>query len=63
MVSGLTETSPPETLVLNGRKSIKLTPKSQHLLDLEAKYTIGGFTPLPAFMESGKGAQLWVRRL
>ena len=43
------------------RKQVVLTKASQHLLDIEAQYTVGGFTPLPAFMDRGKGAKLWVR--
>lgn len=42
------------------RKQVVLSKAAQHLLDIEAKYTVGGFTPLPGFFDSGKGAQLWV---
>ncbi|KAF2501845.1 ornithine aminotransferase [Lophium mytilinum] len=41
------------------RKQIVLSRRAQQLLDTEAEYTVGGFTPLPGFMDRGKGAQLW----
>lgn len=43
------------------RKQVVLSKASQRLLDIEAQYTVGGFTPLPGFMDRGKGAKLWVR--
>jgi hypothetical protein len=43
------------------RKQVVLSKASQIMLDIEARYTVGGFTPLPGFMDSGKGAKLWVR--
>lgn len=43
-------------------KQVVLSKASQRLLDIEAQYTVGGFTPLPGFMDSGKGAKLWVRK-
>jgi hypothetical protein len=43
------------------RKQVVLSKASQNLLDIEARYTVGGFTPLPGFMDRGKGAKLWVR--
>lgn len=42
------------------RKQVVLSKASQHLLDIEAKYTAGGFTPLPGFFERALGSQLWV---
>ena len=41
------------------RKQISLSQQSQRLLDLEAQYTVGGFTPLPGFFERGLGSVLW----
>merc|ERR1711939_391582 len=32
---------------------------AQHLQALESRFTVGGFTPLPGFFETAKGAQLW----
>jgi hypothetical protein len=42
------------------RKQVVLSKASQKLLDIEARYAVGGFTPLPGFMDRGKGAKLWV---
>ncbi|KAI0126182.1 putative acetylornithine aminotransferase [Xylariales sp. AK1849] len=41
------------------RKQVVLSKAAQHLLDIESQYTVGGFTPLPGFMERGLGAKLW----
>ncbi len=40
-------------------KNISLSQQAQRLLDLEAQYTVGGFTPLPGFFERGLGSVLW----
>lgn len=45
------------------RKQVVLSKAAQHLLDIEAQYTVGGFTPLPGFFESGLGSQLWVSEI
>lgn len=39
---------------------ISLSQQAQRLLDLEARYCVGGFTPLPGFFERGLGSVLWV---
>jgi hypothetical protein len=63
---GLSLTSANSTKMASSkvqRKQIVLSQAAQHLQDLEAKYAAGGFTPLPGFMDRGKGAKLWVRHL
>ena len=40
---------------------LALSEKTQELIELEHKYSAGGFQPLPAFFVEGKGAKLWVR--
>jgi hypothetical protein len=40
---------------------LALSKKTQDLVELEHKYTAGGFKPMPAFFVEGKGAKLWVR--
>lgn len=45
----------------NNTKPLSATVK--RLMDLEDKYSVGGFTPLPAYFVSGKGALLKVCRL
>jgi hypothetical protein len=42
-------------------KTLELSKKTLELVELEHKYTAGGFKPLPAFFVEGKGAKLWVR--
>jgi len=42
------------------QKQILLSQQAQRLLDLEAEYCVGGFTPLPGFFERGLGSVLWV---
>jgi ornithine--oxo-acid transaminase len=42
-------------------KKLELSKKTLELVELEHKYTAGGFKPLPAFFVEGKGAKLWVR--
>lgn len=54
-----TKMAPSEVL----NKQVVLSKAAQNLLDIEAQYTVGGFTPLPGFMDSGKGALLWVSKL
>lgn len=45
----------------SGKVQLRMSEATQQLLDMEAQYTAGGFTPLPAFMDKGLGARLWVR--
>ncbi|RDL32479.1 uncharacterized protein BP5553_08935 [Venustampulla echinocandica] len=40
-------------------KPLALSKQTQELVDLEHKYTAGGFRPMPAFFVEGKGAKLW----
>ncbi|KIW36489.1 uncharacterized protein PV06_11256 [Exophiala oligosperma] len=40
------------------QKEILLSQQAQRLLDLEARYTVGGFTPLPGFFERGLGSDV-----
>jgi ornithine--oxo-acid transaminase len=42
-------------------KTLELSKKTLEPVELEHKYTAGGFKPLPAFFVEGKGAKLWVR--
>ena len=39
-------------------KQVVLLKALQHLLNIKAQYTVSGFTPLPGFMDRGKGAKL-----
>jgi hypothetical protein len=42
-------------------QTLALSKRTQQLVELEHKYTAGGFRPMPAFFVEGKGAKLWVR--
>ena len=42
-------------------QTLELSKRTQQLVELEHKYTVGGFRPMPAFFVEGKGAKLWVR--
>jgi hypothetical protein len=39
---------------------LQLSRTTATLLQREDDFTVGGFTPLPAFFVKGKGARLWV---
>lgn len=39
---------------------LQLSRATTTLLQREDDFTVGGFTPLPAFFVKGKGARLWV---
>ncbi|GKZ39588.1 hypothetical protein AbraIFM66950_000691 [Aspergillus brasiliensis] len=44
----------------SGVKTIRLTPKTKQLLDIDGQYSAGGIYPLPVFIKSGKGSILKV---
>jgi hypothetical protein len=48
-------------LVQKQLKTLELSKKTLELVELDHKYTAGGFKPLPAFFVERKGAKLWVR--
>jgi hypothetical protein len=39
---------------------LKLSSRVKELLDLETRYTAGGFDPMPYFFEKAQGSLLWV---
>lgn len=42
------------------KPELRLSPRVKELLELEARYTAGGFEPMPYFFEKGEGSLLWV---
>ncbi|KAJ5979997.1 pyridoxal phosphate-dependent transferase [Penicillium waksmanii] len=47
-------------MVSNSSKpDLKLSPRVKELLDLESRFTAGGFDPMPYFFEKGQGSLLW----
>ncbi|KAE8343516.1 hypothetical protein BDV24DRAFT_172896 [Aspergillus arachidicola] len=44
----------------SGKKpDLKLSPRVKELLDLESRFTVGGFDPIPYVFEKGQGSLLW----
>jgi hypothetical protein len=42
------------------KPDLTLSPRVKELLDLESRFTVGGFDPMPYFFEKGQGSLLWV---
>ncbi|KAJ5465477.1 hypothetical protein N7530_009264 [Penicillium desertorum] len=41
------------------KPDLTLSPRVKELLDLESRFTVGGFDPMPYFFEKGQGSLLW----
>jgi hypothetical protein len=37
----------------SGKPDLKLSPRVKELLDLESRFTVGGFDPMPYFFREG----------
>lgn len=46
----------------DSKPELRLSPRVKELLELEARFTAGGFEPMPYFFEKGEGSLLWVSK-